>query len=179
MTDEALLRNRRVLVVEDEYMLADALQRNLQRAGAVVLGPVPSVDQALALIDREGAIDGAVLDIHLGEQRVYPVVDRLLAQGTPCIFTTGNDRADVPLGYAHLTRYEKPVDPSCVVRTLAGLAGPHGATGATGMRQAAFADMRDQLVQHIRTSSEWGQTLLAAKLCEALDALDAVVDARC
>jgi CheY-like chemotaxis protein len=172
MMADALLQNRRVLVVEDEYMVADAMERKLRRAGAVVLGPVPSVAQALDLLELEGDIDGAVLDINLGDQKVYPVVDLLLARGTPCVFATGNDRADVPAAYAHLIRCEKPIDGACLVSALAGGVRPDPVADVAPTPPAALRQMRHQLLDHVQRASDLGYTLLAAKLCEALDALD-------
>jgi len=172
MMADALLQDRRVLVVEDEFMVADAVERKLRRAGAVVLGPVPSVAQALRLLEQEADIDGAVLDINLGDHKVYPVVDMLLARGTPCVFATGNDRADVPRAYAHLIRCEKPIDAACLVSALAGVAAsaPDGADTATP--RAALLRMRQQLLDQIQRAADLGYTLVAAKLCEALDAID-------
>lgn len=116
---EALLRDRRVLVVEDEYMLADTMERGLRKAGATVLGPVPSVAQALALLAAEPDIDAAVLDINLDGERVFPVADALAARGVPFLFTTGYDASDLPAAYAGVTRCGKPVDVAAVVRALA------------------------------------------------------------
>ncbi|WP_345822590.1 hypothetical protein ABC766_15095 [Methylobacterium fujisawaense] len=61
------LSHRRILVVEDEYLIAMDVKRWLMAAGATVVGPVPSVERALGLIE-EGYIDAAVLDINLGER---------------------------------------------------------------------------------------------------------------
>ena len=171
MMSDTLLHNRRVLVVEDEYMVADAMERKLRRAGAVVIGPVPSVAQALDLLAREGEIDGAVLDINLGDHKVYPVVDLLLARGTPCVFATGNDRADVPPAYAHLVRCEKPIDGACLVSALAGGARPDPVADAEPL---VLRQIRHQLLDHVERASDLGHTLLAAKLCEAIVALDAI-----
>ena len=74
------LRDRRILVVEDEYLIAMNLQDGLENAGCVVVGPVPSVDKAISKIDSEPHIDAAVLDVNLGGVFAYPVADRLLAQ---------------------------------------------------------------------------------------------------
>lgn len=60
------LTGRRVLVVEDDYTIADVLCRHLEGAGADVLGPVPDVAGALELLAAEDALDGAVLDVNLG-----------------------------------------------------------------------------------------------------------------
>lgn len=108
------LRNCRVLVVEDEYLLADELQRELRRAGAVVLGPVPTVDLALGLLAREAAVDGAVLDVNLGGEHVYPVADALADRAIPFVFVTGYDAQALPPRFAHAPRCEKPVKISAV-----------------------------------------------------------------
>jgi len=169
----ALLHNRRVLVVEDEYMIAEAMSRNLRRAGAMVLGPVSDVEGALALLAQEADVHAAVLDINLGEHKVYPVVDVLLARGARCVFTTGNDLADVPSAYAELERCEKPVDPTCIIHALTDNS-PTGLSGSEARSPDMLALMRGQLLEQIQTANRLGKTLLAAKLCEALDILDEV-----
>jgi DNA-binding response OmpR family regulator len=60
------LRDRRILIVEDEYLIAVSLQDALENAGSVVVGPVPSVDKAIQKIESEPDIDAAVLDVNLG-----------------------------------------------------------------------------------------------------------------
>ncbi|KTS10769.1 hypothetical protein SB2_12160 [Methylobacterium radiotolerans] len=84
------LDGRRILIVEDEYLIAMQVKRWLLAAGAEVVGPVPSVEQALDLIE-EGGLDAAVLDVNLGNGRtVYPVADKLSALGVPYLFATGD-----------------------------------------------------------------------------------------
>jgi ActR/RegA family two-component response regulator len=61
------LRGKRLLVVEDEYLIAVDLACLLEDRGVVVVGSAGSVGDALELISREGALDGAVLDVNLGE----------------------------------------------------------------------------------------------------------------
>ncbi|HEY0572058.1 MAG TPA: response regulator [Enterovirga sp.] len=114
----ATLLNRRILVVEDEYMLAEDMQRGLEKAGAIVLGPVPSVEDALELLDDEPHVDGAVLDINLGGEKVFRVADALGARGISFVFTTGYDASEVPPAYRHVPRYEKPVSAATVARAL-------------------------------------------------------------
>ena len=100
----------RILLVEDEYFIADDMRRWLEEAGAVVVGPVPSVRQALTIIDTEAALDLAVLDMNLGGQETaYPIADRLGEAGVPFLFATGDVRTtDVP-DYANRPRLAKPV----------------------------------------------------------------------
>ncbi|SFP60633.1 response regulator [Sphingomonas rubra] len=165
---DALLRDQRVLVVEDEYLIAEAMERGLRRAGAIVLGPVSNVAAALALLEREGSVDGAVLDINLGDQKVYPVVDALLAQGARCVFATGNDPSDVPSAYAAIARCDKPVDARCIAYALT-----DEAAGARMVedepRRRALSSIRDQLRRQVDLADDAGLTLLAVRIQEALD----------
>jgi CheY-like chemotaxis protein len=68
-----VLRDRRLLVIEDDYLLASDLAEALAAHGAEVIGPAASVEGALALLATNGKIDAAVLDINLCGERVYPV----------------------------------------------------------------------------------------------------------
>ena len=78
----------RILVVEDSFMTARAITRLLEEFGAQVLGPVPSVKRAMALLDQ-GQCDAAVLDINLGNETVEPVAERLEHTGLPYFFVSG------------------------------------------------------------------------------------------
>lgn len=113
MSLEAPLLGYHVLVVEDEYLLTEAMSRKLRKAGAIAIGPASDVAGALMLLSKVDIINEAVLDISLGRQKVYPILDSLLERGARCLFATGNDAADVPAAYASLTRCEKPVEMSC------------------------------------------------------------------
>lgn len=118
------LVGRRVLVVEDEYLIAIELKRWLQEAGADVVGPVAGVEQALDLIEDHGAPDVAVLDINLGAgETVGPVADRLAALGVPFLFATGEVRRRNNSGYADRPRLEKPIIAPELVRSLSELLG--------------------------------------------------------
>jgi CheY-like chemotaxis protein len=107
--DLSWLRGRRVLVVEDEYMLAEDLRRDLENQGAEVLGPVPTVAEALELLDQGLTPDLAVLDINLQGEKVYPVADALRDHAIPFLFTTGYDAQAIPSAYADVPRTEKPL----------------------------------------------------------------------
>ena len=102
------LRGCRILVVEDEYMIAEEILEVLLDAGAEALGPVPTVSEALHLIAAEPCIDGALLDVSLNSVAVWPVVNALLARGVPLVLATGYDASIIPRAYAHLPRCEKP-----------------------------------------------------------------------
>ena len=113
------LRGRRLLIVEDEYMIAADLAYTLEDRGVEVVGPVGSVDEALALVEAEGRLDGAVLDLNLGNDRAYPVADALLARGVPFVFATGYGREVIPAAYAEVPRCEKPIEMSALAKLLA------------------------------------------------------------
>ncbi len=120
-----MLTGRRILIVEDEYFVADDLANDLRRMGAEVIGPVGNVAEALALVGSTPDLDGAVLDINLHGQMSYPVAALLLTAGTPFLFATGYDAWTVDDAYRHVARYEKPVRPLDVVTALFG--GDHAA----------------------------------------------------
>jgi CheY-like chemotaxis protein len=113
----AELAGKRILVVEDEYVLASDLARFLETREAVVVGPVGSVPEALALIDRTPP-DAAVLDVNLGDHRVYPVADKLIERGVPVVFATGYDELLVQRSYIGQPRCQKPIDKAALVRLL-------------------------------------------------------------
>ena len=111
------LSRRRVLVVEDEYFLADDLAHALRKLGAEVVGPVPTRDKALALLEAE-ALDAAVLDINLKGETVFPVADALSKAGVPFVFATGYDEAALPAAYRDVPRWEKPFRPQDLAKAL-------------------------------------------------------------
>jgi CheY-like chemotaxis protein len=113
------LQGRRVLVAEDEYMIAEEVAGELSDAGAETLGPVSSVSDAVRLIAAEDRIDGALLDVNLGHEAVWPVVEVLLARGVPLVLATGYDASAIPQAYAHLPRCEKPASGRDLTRVLA------------------------------------------------------------
>ncbi len=117
------LGNCRVLVVEDEFYIADDVALALRTLGAEVVGPVPTKDKALALLDSEKTIDVAILDINLKEQAVYPVADALAQRGVPFVFATGYTAAAVPPEYQAVPLWEKPFDPQELARALPAVLG--------------------------------------------------------
>ena len=112
------LSGHKVLLVEDDYFIADEMQRTLSKRGAKVLGPVASVDRALALIEASPKIDAAVLDINLRDVMVFPVADALTTRGVPFIFATGYEGTVIPTRDAHVQRCEKPVEMDALARAL-------------------------------------------------------------
>ncbi|QDA36138.1 response regulator (plasmid) [Paracoccus liaowanqingii] len=99
---------RRVLIVEDDWLIASLCAVELERAGLAVTGPFPAVAPALDAIDA-GLVDVALLDVHLGPEDSFAVVDRLDALGIPLAFLTGYDASDLPQRYAARPLITKPV----------------------------------------------------------------------
>lgn len=108
----------RVLLVEDEYFIARGLQETLAARGAEVVGPVPSVTEALDLIATTARLDGAVLDINLQGEMAYEVADALEARGVPFVFATGYDQAVIPKRYARARFCGKPATADQVAAAL-------------------------------------------------------------
>lgn len=112
------LKDCRVLVVEDEYLLAMELRSELQNAGAVVVGPVGRLAKALALIETGERLDVAVLDTNLGGEMVFPAADLLIKHGVPVVLTTGYDPSVIPSRFSAVPRCDKPIDAQAVVQAI-------------------------------------------------------------
>ena len=84
----------KVLVVEDEMLIAMDLEEMLERGGAQVLGPVPTVTEALKLLRIE-RIDVALLDVHLRDGIVTPLAEALRSQNIPYVISTAYNGADL------------------------------------------------------------------------------------
>lgn len=88
---DAVLSGRRVLIVEDEPMVAWLLNDMLVDFGCAVVGCADRVEEALAMIEAQ-SVDAVVLDLNLRGQMSYPVADVLVATGVPFVLTTGYPR---------------------------------------------------------------------------------------
>lgn len=120
---ERSLDNCRILVVEDEYMLADELRAELSEANAVVLGPVGTVEDALELIRSEPHIDGAIIDVNLRGENAYPVAEKLMERNVSFVFATGYDASVIPNRFTDVVRCEKPINIRKVARTIGRIVG--------------------------------------------------------
>jgi DNA-binding response OmpR family regulator len=108
---ETPLQGRRILIVEDDFLVGQALTCVLELAGATVLGPIGWLDEAIAYIKADrGPIHAAVLDINLHGERSYPIADVLQALNVPFIFATGYGTDSLDVDYAQHVRVQKPVD---------------------------------------------------------------------
>ena len=105
------LVGRKVLLVEDNFLIAEHVRELLMEAGCEVLGPASRLTQALDLIRSGAAIDGAVLDINLHGEFCFVAAAALRERGVPVVFLTGyDDRAIVPTEFAAWPVLSKPLD---------------------------------------------------------------------
>jgi DNA-binding response OmpR family regulator len=100
---------RRVLIVEDRYLIACELADELSRLGFEVLGPAPTVAQACELLGGE-TVDAALLDVNLDGELVFPVAALLEERGVPFIFLTGYDREVLPPPWRGRPSLAKPIE---------------------------------------------------------------------
>jgi DNA-binding response OmpR family regulator len=123
----AALEGIRVLVVEDEFLVAMLIEDMLTSAGCVVAGPIPRLSDALDAVDR-GTYDAAVLDVNLGGDRVYPVADALSRRNVPFVFITGYGTSGLPGEYAERPRLGKPFKMADLLDTLSSVVARPGAS---------------------------------------------------
>jgi CheY-like chemotaxis protein len=103
------LEGYRFLVVEDDYFLAMEAQQRLSSLGAEVLS-IPSVSLALDVAEHEHGLDGALLDVNLAGEMVYPVAAVLKMRRIPFAFVTGYDDRILPPSYRNAPVFDKPTD---------------------------------------------------------------------
>ncbi len=114
------LAGKRILLAEDEFLIALTAADALVALGAVVVGPACSLAAGLALAADE-ALDGAVLDVNLNGEDSRPVVDLLARRRVPFVLTTGYDRVDNPHAAPVVTKpYDEDRIDSALRRALAG-----------------------------------------------------------
>jgi two-component SAPR family response regulator len=122
MTDISL-KGTRVLIVEDNYVVANALRYLIDGYDGSVTAIVPSVERALEALAAD-PVDIAVLDINLHGASVVPLAEHLRAQGVPFVFLTGyGDAALLPEHLRAQPRLDKPVQAERLVAVILELAG--------------------------------------------------------
>jgi CheY-like chemotaxis protein len=113
---------RRILVVEDEPIVAISLQDMLEELGYSVVGPAFRLAAALALAESE-AFDVAILDVNMGDGESYPVAALLRARGVPYVFATGYGREGLEPGHDQIPVLRKPYHESQLAAALEALLG--------------------------------------------------------
>lgn len=107
MTILASLAGCRILVVEDDMMIALVVEEVLQNLGCIVVGPVGKLDAALRLANEED-LDAAILDITIRGGETFPVAECLQARGVPFALASGYGDWALPVAYRNQPRLTKP-----------------------------------------------------------------------
>ena len=93
MNELRQLRGLRMLVAEDELLISQLVREILVALQCTVIGPARNLDEAMQAI-RTNGMDGALLDVQLGEVSIYPAIDELVRRGIPFILVTGQASLD-------------------------------------------------------------------------------------
>jgi ActR/RegA family two-component response regulator len=115
------IANKRILIVQDDELMAQELANSFEQAGAFIVGPVGSVASAFAAL-RGDLPHAAVLDLLVRGETVFPVAEFLHEHGIPFVFASGFSSV-VPAPYAEVKVFKKPLSPPEVTRAVAELVG--------------------------------------------------------
>lgn len=113
------LGQRRILVVEDDYLLAAGITDQVEDHNGLVIGPAMTLAEGIDLLSRDRP-DACILNIRLGPDMVYPLADQLLASGIPFVFASGEHRSSIPYRFVDVPLHAKPID---MVQAAAALMG--------------------------------------------------------
>jgi DNA-binding response OmpR family regulator len=115
------LQGARILVVEDNFLVAEAVCDLLRNKGCVVVGPAPRLERGLRLA-RDEELDAALLDINLNGERCFPIAEALRSRNVPFIFLTGyDDSIMIPAPLRQAPLLCKPVTDFKLIATLRAL----------------------------------------------------------
>jgi DNA-binding NtrC family response regulator len=128
-----MLNGRRVLIVEDEAIIAEDIRALLVDAEGVPVGPVSSLGEARRLLKEGTPLDAALLDVNLADGQVTPVLEALSARGIPSlVYTGGSLPEDVRQRHPDLVALSKPVAPARLIGELRRLLGGTAAARPPG-----------------------------------------------
>ncbi len=110
-----VISGNRVMIVEDEALVAIVVSESLSVLGCSVIGPFSRCADAMAAVDA-GDVDAAILDVNLDGEMVYPLADILTERGLPFIFVTGYGAESIDRRFAHIPVMQKPVERNMLQR---------------------------------------------------------------
>ena len=116
---------RRILVVEDDWLIVADLVQELEAHGAHVIGPIPTLELARKTLDAMPDMGGAILDVNLQGQMVFPLADEMRHRGIPFVFATAYDADGFPEAYRNVPRVRKGAGVDEIAGLL--LSGPRAA----------------------------------------------------
>ena len=112
------LQGRRVLVIEDESLVAMLLETILSDMGCTVIGPESNVGDGLRVVTGETDLDAALLDVNVAGREVFPVAEALKARGVPFVFSTGYGEAGLPEHWRGNPTIQKPFTEGAIREAL-------------------------------------------------------------
>jgi len=112
------LSGRRVLVVEDESLVAMLLETILEDMGCTPVGPASNIDEGMALATDGERLDAALLDVNVAGRQVFPVAQALKDRGVPFVFSTGYGEGGLPEEWRGQSTIQKPFTEAAVRQAL-------------------------------------------------------------
>jgi DNA-binding NarL/FixJ family response regulator len=106
--------------LEDEYFLANDLEKALKAQGAEVIGPIAELSEAISQLGHD-EFDAAVIDINLRDELAYSVADELVPRDIPFVFATGYGSEQIPNRFRNIKSWQKPYDIAGIVDHIARL----------------------------------------------------------
>lgn len=119
MASDPTLVGKRILIVEDDFLIGASLSDLLKRHGCIVSGPVFTVRDAAEIIGRE-ALDGAVLDYKVQDGLTVAIAERLRQEEVPFVIVTGYQREHLPVELRKAPYLAKPVLPDVLIEVISG-----------------------------------------------------------
>lgn len=102
------LSGRRVLIVEDESLVAMLLETILEDMGCTPVGPASTVAEGLSMVAADAPLDAALLDVNVAGSQVFPVAQALKDRGVPFVFSTGYGEGGLPDAWRGQSTIQKP-----------------------------------------------------------------------
>ena len=115
------LCGRRILVVEDEFFIVQEMVAVLEAVGVIVVGPAASLEAAMTLANVEQELDGAILDVHVRGELIFPVAAVLKDRAVPFIFATGYGSEFFPDELGGAPRLQKPFEAAALPAAIRSL----------------------------------------------------------
>lgn len=112
------LSGRRVLLVEDEALVAMLLETILEDMGCIPIGPAATVEDGLAMAADPEPLDAALLDVNVAGRQVFPIAEALTARGVPFIFSTGYGEGGLPDAWRGHPTVQKPFTEAAIREAL-------------------------------------------------------------
>ena len=122
---DRILANRRILLAEDEGLIALDVEAMLQGFGCEVVGPLSDVEDILLAIQAQ-PLDGALLDVNLRGRQVFDILPEFISRNIPVVLTSGYDDVSLfPHAFRQLPRLSKPFDQGTLQRVCITTIGRH------------------------------------------------------